>query len=265
MNSRFTRGVAIGGLIVACCMRVVAGDPTTDLTAMKSALEKWVETKQLISREIQKSQEQVAVLKDRISLTTQQVNTVRGKIKDTNEAIAEADNKQKPLDVEGELVEKSLDMLQQRIGDLEGRTLTLLRAAPEPAQEKARALSQQIPTSSEPTKLSLTVRYQNLIGILNILNKFNNEITLATDVHDLGNGESMEVRVLYFGLGQAYFCNKEGLVGGVGGPGPDGWAWKRQDEIAPTVDLAIAQYLNEKEAAFQALPVTIMNLEDHTQ
>ena len=38
---------------------------------------------------------------------------------------------------------------------------------------------------------------------------------MTTEVRELENDTSVEVNVMYFGIGQAYFSNKDGTIGGV--------------------------------------------------
>ena len=234
----------------------------SETESLRDLLEKWVQTKQLISRERQRAREQKEILEQRIDLMKNQVTGVREKIEETRARIGDAEEKQAELNARKAKEEESLTALKEEIGPLESRTAALLSRLPEPVQDKVRALSQQIPEESGSTKLPLSTRYQNVIGVLNAVNNFNNEVTVTTEVRDFGSGESLEVKVLYFGLGQAYFCNRDGTVGGVGRPGPSGWRWERRDEIAADVASAIARYHNDKPAAYEALPVTIGSVDE---
>ncbi|MCX6854830.1 MAG: DUF3450 family protein, partial [Verrucomicrobia bacterium] len=76
-------------------------------------------------------------------------------------------------------------------------------------------------------------RYQNVLGILNELGKANNELTAIPEIHDIGDGKKAEVKVVYVGLGQGYFVNSSGTIGGLGLPSDQGWVWKTDATIAP--------------------------------
>ena len=249
-------------LLLIVCLPVVANQLNSDLSTIQTSLEKWVETKKLISQETQNSKEQLALLEDRISLMQDRVASVRKDIEETQKNIEAANVKSDSLDAENETFKNSLYILETRILRLEENTLILLKGSPEPIQKKVESLSQQIPENPAQSQLPLSIRYQNLIGVLNALNNFNNEITVTTEVRDLQDSQSVEVKVMYLGLGQAYFSNKDGTIGGVGYPTRDGWEWVRQDEIASTVSASIAQHLDEKPADYEALPVTIINFKD---
>ena len=141
--------------------------------------------------------------------------------------------------------------------NLEQRTSTLLTRLPEPIRERVKPLSQRIPEDVSDTKLSLSERFQNVIGILNEMNKCSREITEASEVRDLPDGSHAEVTVLYLGVGQAYFCNENGGVAGVGLAGPDGWAWQQSNDLVEAVADVIAVYRNEQPATYIPLPVEV--------
>jgi hypothetical protein len=105
--------------------------------------------------------------------------------------------------------------------------------------------------------MSLSERFQNVVGILNELNKFSREITEATEVRDLPDGSSAEVTVLYLGLGQAYYCNAKSGVAGVGRPGEKGWVWEPRNDLVAAVADVIAVYRNEVPAVYVGLPVEV--------
>jgi hypothetical protein len=237
-------------------------DQTGEIGPLRDVLEKWVETKQLISREKKTWQAQKDVLIDRTQLLEGQVQDLHGKIEETRAAINKTEEKRDALSAEHEKLESAVSLLREEITLLESRVLRLLGQLPEPVQEQVEPLSQEIPTDPERTELSLSIRYQNLIGVLNFINKFNNAITLTTEIRRLDADQAVEVKVMYIGLGQAYFSNDAATVGGVGRPTTKGWKWKRRDKIAPSVSSAIAMYNNEKPADYVALPVEIVRLKE---
>lgn len=243
----------------------VAADNNSEMAALRTALEKWVETKQMISREKQKWQAQKEVLIDRTRLLESQVQDLDGKIEEERVAVDKAEQKRDKLTAEYEKLESALGLLRERIAPMEQRVLKLLKQLPDPLKEQVEPLSQEIPTDPERTELPLSNRYQNLMGVLNFINKFNSAITVTTEVRKLERDQTLEVKVMYFGLGQAFFCNDAATVGGVGRPTTDGWKWERRDKIAPTVASAITMYNNEKPADYVALPIEIVKLREERE
>lgn len=266
-NRMSLRTSGLGKSLVICLLagHFGLGQETEPLTALQSTLQKWVETKQLISKEKQKTREQEQMLSSRIELLKLRMQDVQARQEDIARQSGDNSEERASLETENEKLEQAISMLQEQIEPLERRVLALLAAAPEPIRIKLEALSQQIPKDPAQTELSLSLRYQNAIGVLNSLNNFNNEVTLSTEVRQLGTDSAVEVRVLYFGLAQAYFCNKDASIGGTGCPGMDGWKWDRNDEIGPAVAAMIGQYLNERPAGYEAVPVKITMFRSENQ
>ncbi|MCG8432352.1 MAG: DUF3450 domain-containing protein, partial [Candidatus Omnitrophica bacterium] len=113
------------------------------------------------------------------------------------------------------------------------------------------------PERPDETKLSLGERFQNIVGVLNEVSKFNREITLASEVRNLPDGTSAEVTTIYVGIGKAYYVNNKGDIAGIGSASENGWRWRTANEAAPEIARAIAILKNEQAAAFTQLPVEI--------
>ena len=111
-------------------------------------------------------------------------------------------------------------------------------------------------------QLSLSARYQNVIGVLNAVDKWNRAVTLKSEIRELGTGGSVEVSVLYVGLGQGYYVGAPGkdgkaTIAGVGIASPTGWNWRETNDLAPAIQRAVSIYKNEGLAALVRLPVQI--------
>jgi hypothetical protein len=139
-------------------------------------------------------------------------------------------------------------------------------ALPEPLVERVEPLSQRLPKTAEEaaaSKLSLSERYMNVIGVLNDIAKWNREVTVATEVRTMTDGSQVQVAVIYVGLGQAWYAGGEGkdgkpTVAGTGTSTATGWTWKPANELAADIDKVIAIYKNEQLATLVRLPVQIL-------
>ena len=99
-------------------------------------------------------------------------------------------------------------------------------------------------------------RFQNVLGVLNELNKSNNEIAVNYEVRTLADGRPSEVKVVYVGLAQAYFVSPGGEAG-IGRPGVDGWVWEPTKTAAGDVLIALEILQGKHTPAFVPLPVKI--------
>lgn len=223
----------------------------------RAALEKWVETRQVISQEKQDWALAQEMLDERIKLVQGEIESLREKISQAEQNISDADKKRAELMDENDKLKSSAETLNSIVAGLEARTITLNKRLPDPIRERIKPLSQRLPEDPNETKLSLAQRFQNVIGILNEVNKFNREITPTSEVRKMADGSAAEVTALYIGLGQAYYVGTNSTTAGVGRPSEDGWSWESANDAASEIADAVAIMKNEKVAGFVPLPVKV--------
>lgn len=225
------------------------------------SIEKWVETKRIISQEKRDWELGKEILNERIGLVDREIKSLEGKISDAEKSIAEADKKRIDLIDENEKLKKASASLDSVLVSLEDRTRQLLKRLPDPIRERVKPLSQRLPIldakDEKETKSTMAERFQNIVGILNEIDKFNREITVTSEVQTLADGSSVEVTAMYIGIGQGYYTSAKGDIAGVGTATADGWKWLPADEAAGQISDAIAILKNEKVASFIQLPVNI--------
>lgn len=180
------------------------------------------------------------------------------RIADAETSIAEADKKRGELVVEDEQRRTTEVHLLERVTQLEQSVLSLLPRLPVPLREQVQPVSQLIPTEPGATKVRLDERYRNVLYVCKQVHKWNREITLQSEVHTQPDGTSVEVAVMYVGIGQGYFTGGGGKVAGTGTATPTGWVWTPANELAADIAAAIAILKNEKVAAYVRLPVQIL-------
>jgi hypothetical protein len=223
----------------------------------QTAIQKWVETNALISKEAR----DWAVAKDALTASVdvckREIVATQKKIAEAEADIAAADTKRVELGATNEREKETATALEQRIGALEQRVLQTLPRLPQPLREKVEVLTQLIPAADATERPPLGNRYATVVGVLNELHKWNREITVTSEVRTLPDGSSVEVAVVYVGLGQAFYTGGNGRVAGTGSATADGWVWRQANELAPRVQQAIAVFKNEQPATFVQLPVQV--------
>lgn len=238
---------------------ISADKEEADIEATRTALEKWVETQRIISQEKRDLELAKEMLSERIELVQREIDSLKEKIKDANESIAEADKKRAEMMEENEKLKTASESLKGVLVSLESDTKQLLKQMPKPIQEKVKLLSQQLPDEQAETETKLTIsqRFQNVVGILNEINKSNRNISVTSEVRSLPDGTSAEVTTLYIGVGKAYYVGANNSIAGIGTASDDGWEWEPANEAAPQVAQAVAILNNEQVAAFIQLPIEI--------
>lgn len=245
-------GVFAGGL-----MSLSAAEPVHSVDDVRSALGKWVDTRKVISMEQRDWALGKEMMTERIDLLQREIDTLRAKIKETQDSIKGADKKREEMVVQNESLKAAADNLSQMTASLEIRMNSLLVKLPDPIRERVKPLSQRLPASAGVTKLSFSERFQNIVGILNEVNKFNREVNMASEVRALPDGTTAEVTAVYVGIGQGYYASADGKNAGIGSVTPNGWVWEPANEIAPQVSTVISILKNEQVAEFVQLPVVI--------
>jgi FtsZ-binding cell division protein ZapB len=217
---------------------------------------KWIETQQILSKERNEWQQGKEVLLGRLEVVHKEISTLEEKIREAQSAVSDAEKKREALLAEnGELKSVGAE-LTDASSRMEGDVRRLLRALPEPVATRLAPLSQRMPEDPAKTKVSAAERFQNILGILNEVNKANNDITVNYEVHDLADGKPSEVQAIYIGLAQAYFVSARGEAG-IGRPGPDGWTWEPSKTVAPDVLNALEIFQGKQSPAFVPLPVKL--------
>lgn len=223
----------------------------------KATIEKWVETRRIISQERRDWALGKEMLNERIELVQQAIEKTR---QDIDEAIAsstKAEQENAELTEERDTLTRSGEHLADVVTQLESRTKDLLKRLPDPLLSRVRPISQKIPSDPKDTQVSLSDRYLYVIGVLNEIDKFNREITVTSEFRDLPDGTSASVTTMYVGLGQAFYVGANGTAAGVGRPSENGWVWTPANEYATQIAQAIAVFNGEQVASFVRLPVEI--------
>jgi septal ring factor EnvC (AmiA/AmiB activator) len=224
----------------------------------KAALDKWYDLQKLISKEENEWRIGRELMQDRVELIKKESQVLQEKIEKTKQESAENDKKLEELRKQNETLKQGLEPLTHDIKMLELRVLAMVTRTPEAVRQRVSPLTQRISTSSGASKLSLSERYQNVIGVLNELNKVAREISLASEVRQLKDGRKVEVTVLYLGLSQAYYVNEKSRVAGVGQLDEGGvWRWEERDDLADAVTQVLGIYKGEKPAAYVPIAVKI--------
>lgn len=242
--------------IILAVFSMAACIQAEELEQTKEALSKWVETRKLISEEKQTWELEREMLGDRIELVRHERDSLQTRIHETQSLITDADKKREGLVTENNALKNASATLVNRIYTLERSVMSLLPMLPEPVQDRIKPLSQRVPKTQD-SELTLAERYQNVVGIINELNKGANEITVVSEVKNLADGSTAEVQTMYVGYARAYYCTNKGDIAGFGYPTSGGWKWEADHAIAQQVADSISILKNEKVAEFIPMPVRV--------
>lgn len=241
-----------------------AGDPPAGVVSSspqgieetRLTLNKWIETQQILSKERTEWAQGREILEGRIELVEREAAALKEKIQATVDAVNESNKKRDALTARKDELDATVQRLAAAVTKTEAQLRTLFPTLPQPVQDKLRPLEQRIPQDPASTKVSVAERFQNVLGILNELNKANTEIAVTYEVRELANGKSSEVQAIYVGLAQAYYHGPNGEAG-IGRPSPKGWTWEPSGTIGNDVLTALEILQGKHTPAFVPLPVHI--------
>jgi hypothetical protein len=226
------------------------------LEETRITLGKWIETQQIISKERNDWQQAKEILRGRIELVGKEVSVLRDRIVQSEMAVKESDKKRDELNAQNDQLKAVQAELLEAVSGMEGEIRKLAKMMPQPVSERIEPLLQRMPTESSASRVSIAERFQNVLGILNELNKANSEISVAYEIRTLGDGSTSEVQVIYVGLAQAYYISPRGEVG-VGEPGEDGWTWRPEPGARRAIMLALEVIEGKHAPTFVNVPLRI--------
>jgi len=273
---RQVRALVAAGLLAAVAVTVAVGalsaagtgaaepsggantpaDAASPVDSGRAALAKWVETQQIISAEKKEWQQGKEILQARIDLVKGEIAAVDEKLKEQRTEGSETVGKLADLDHESARLHEAGKALAGWATELETGLNVLQPQLPEPLQAKLEPLYGRMPKDPKSTMVSLAERFQNVVGILNEVNKFNGEITMVNEVRPIADGKPAEVRTIYVGLAQAYYLSAGGEAG-FGRPTAEGWRWEPARDMAPAINEAVEILQNKAKPAFVRLPVKV--------
>ena len=232
----------------------ISAPPTLEETRL--TMDKWLETQQIISRERKDWQQGKEILLGRLELVKKEIATLDEKNKQAESSVTEANKKRSELLAENDQLTAAGAQLTGAAAGMEGEIRQMFKQLPEPIQTKLQPLYQRIPEDPSKTRVAAAERFQNVLGILNELNKTNNEITVSYEVHNLADGRPSEVKAIYVGLAQAYYVSARGEAG-IGRPTVDGWKREPSKAVARDVLMALEILEGKQSPAFVPLPVIL--------
>lgn len=221
----------------------------------RDALEKWVETRRTIGVERRDWALGKDLLDSRIDVLDRELKTLADRTKEVDATLTEADRKRDSLAQEAGTLKEASAQLATVASAIEARVKALVKRLPTPLAEKIKPLTQRLPEDGAASSLPLAVRFQNVIGIVNEINRFNRELTQASEIRKLADGTTLEVTTVYLGLAQGYYVGANGRVAGIGRGTPEGWTWTESNENAPAIAQMVAILKNEKPAAYVSIPL----------
>jgi hypothetical protein len=228
-------------------------------TKARSALQQWVETRQIIAEEKTTWLANEKTLTESIAFMTTEIQSIEKAILDAQADIDTQDDTQKKLKDDIAESEEAIAIIEAAVPVFEKKLLELSSIFPAVFLETVATQMRRIPDPSIDREFDIPVeeRIQNVISILKNIEYFHRNVTLSSELRE-ADGEIVEVKTIYIGFGQAYFADEALTTAGYGFPViGKGWEWIERPEIAEAVNDAILVTDNRLPAVFVNVPVSL--------
>ena len=221
-------------------------------------IEKWVDVTNLISIELSEWKELRALLTYNIDLLKTEIAGLEQQISQSEDQAREAERKTDLLRDEESTLRDAAAIVEKKVTEYEDRIRSLRSVFPPPLNERVIQFVSQLPTETGASVLTLEERLATILNILEEVDKFNNSVTVVSELKVVSSGERIEVKTMYLGLAQAFYVDRNAQFAGVGIPKAGKWEWTPHPKLAKSISRSILMYDNAiKPAEFIPLSVTI--------
>jgi len=224
----------------------------------RQKIQKWVETRQVISKERSDWRVQKESLISTKELLEQELAEVEEKLANLSGNESAADAKRAELTEAKMNLEAATGSVKNKLADLELALKGMTKRFPEAFLQQVDPLLRRIPEDPyHPGRATVGERLPNVVGIIQAASKFNSTLHLFRETVQ-NEGREVQVDVLYWGMGIAYFVDQNNTYAGYKYPSNDGWVSEVKSEIAPQVRQVVDMYQRKNpNIEFVEIPVAI--------
>lgn len=219
----------------------------------QALIQEWVKAERLASQEMRDWESQRVAMNDLLGLYAKEAEMLGEEAGKMGAVLETEDEDRVKLKAEVKTMRSERRALAKKVEGDAKRMLEISKRFPAPLHDEiAEALGTLDTVSGEKE-----VR-DGLVALVTILKKaarFNRVVTVDEQMDVTADGKQRLLKVIYLGLGRAYYLS--GDVGGVGVPGEDGWVWTERDGIAPRVREAFAIFNKTAQPGLVELPVEV--------
>ncbi|MEZ4331631.1 MAG: DUF3450 family protein [Myxococcota bacterium] len=231
----FPSAVPAAALVAVVATSPLAGraeSARADADVYRAKMEQWVETRQILSEERSDWLVERESLEATRDLLRDERKALQEQIAALKQTDAGASQERDDLVAKRDAFRSSNEVLEGKVAQLEASVRKLVPQLPEPLQKRLEPILVQIPTHPETAKVGLGQRLVNVLAVVAQAEKWNGTATFVGETREVGEGQKVAVRTLYWGLAEAIYVDKQGELAGVGRPTPTGWQFTDDADLA---------------------------------
>lgn len=260
MNIPHTKIIVLLGLAAFAATSSAQTAAQSNFDLARATLEKWVETRQLISKEKADWDVESQALTDSVELLKKEIASLEENIAKAEGDTTAADTERERLLVDNEALKGAAATVSGLVTAIEQRIQKVITMLPEDlkGRKSVQDMSRRIPKNPQTTRLSLSERMQTIVVLLTEMEKFNGSLNIASETRKVPSGEMAQVTTVYLGLAQGFYVDATRQFAGVLTPGPDGWVATDRNDLAPLIGDVLDLYNKQKQPPqFVKIPVEI--------
>lgn len=216
----------------------------------------WVKTKQLISEEKNNWKSEKSAFTDLEDALGKEITDLEEKLLQFEEENIGTAKQRSDLSNRKEKAQNASILYYEGMQKIEKEVKNTEKLLPTPLRDRLSIFYEKI-DSQLKNPLPLKKRLEASVALLQSIHLFHRSVHVERQEFSLDDEKSREFRVLYFGLGVAYFVNDSGTVAGWGNPEKNGWQWTRQDELAKEITTGVSMMENRALPRFIKLPLPV--------
>jgi hypothetical protein len=232
-----------------------AADESTSADELKNQTDRWIDLEKRAADERYTWRTQKEVLTTTIDVLKKERESLQAKLQANT--FASGLFRTRVENARGELAtqEAAQATMTEKCLALEQRLRALFVRLPEPLQERIRPMLDKLGRATAAEPITVSERTQLLVSSLTAIDQFNNSLTLTHHLRPNAAGETLDIKVLYWGLAAGYAIDANGEHAWLLTPGAAGWEWVDATAHAGEIDALIGVYEKRYKPELVVLPV----------
>lgn len=228
-----------------------------DLDGLKSQADRWIELELRTAAEKNQWRSAKEVLEDSRTVLQKEKAALEAKLEANELATRLFRTRYETAEAELAEHEAAQTLLRSRGDAVEARLRNVLPRLPEPLRDMIDPQLSKLENRDGENAISVSQATQTLVSVLSTIDRFNNTLTLTHQLRANAAGETVDVRVLYWGLAVAYAVDARGENAWMLVPGADGWDWHDQNANAAEITALMAIYEKQQNPRLVVLPASL--------
>ncbi len=220
---------------------------------LKQATDRWIDLEARVAKEGNDWRAQKEVMTTSVEVLKKEREELQAKVSANDLAAGLFRTRFESSQLELDAQKKAHAALTEGCLAIERRARALLVRLPDPLQVRLQPMFDKLARSDGDAPVATSERTQLVVGILTAIDQFNNTLTLTHQLRPNGNGEMLDVKVLYWGLAMGYGIDTEGRHAWVLRPGPEGWQWTESPDGAAAIKTLVGVYEKQDKPQFVVL------------